>query len=249
MKTLLKLQKLDARINVCREREAEIPKQKIKFNTVRVRLTAELEEREQVCINFELEQRECESEIELRDSQVDKYQQQLNAVKKNDEYQALLHEIDQVRKHIGVKEERVLAILLELDDARARLEEDRKRIEEETKELDAECAEIDAELGIAVTQREELALQRGPLLEEVAGGLASRYARLRTKYPKGTVVVPLREEVCTGCNMHVLPQTANEVLQGNKMHSCQHCGRLLYHPGNVEDASAEAEEAATQLEA
>ena len=246
MKTLLKLQELDAKISTCRNRETEIPKQKIKFNTIRERLKAELAERELVCQNFELEQRECESEIELRKAQIDKYNEQLNAVKKNDEYQALLHEIDQVKKQIGVKEERIITILLEQDDAKARLEEDRKRIQEETKELDVECGEIDTELVVAVKQRDILVTERDPLLEQVAGALVSRYTRLRKKYRSGTVVVPLRGEVCTGCNMHVLPQVANEVLEGNKVHSCQHCGRILYHPGNVEDVSATAEEAATQ---
>ena len=144
--------------------------------------------------------------------QIDRYQQQLNAVKKNDEYQALLHEIDLVNKQIGVKEERILAIMMETDDATARLEEDRKRIQEETKEIDSECAVIDAELAEAVKQRELLEAQRTPLVDKVGQKLLSRYKRLRSRFLTGTVVVPLRDEVCTGCNMHMRPQIVIEVL-------------------------------------
>ncbi|MDK1021435.1 MAG: C4-type zinc ribbon domain-containing protein [Candidatus Hydrogenedentes bacterium] len=249
MNTLLKLQRLDARINACREREAEIPKQKSRFDIQRARLKAELDEREQVLQDLELEQRDCESEIELRRLQIDKYQQQLNAVRKNDEYQALLHEIDLVNKQIGVKEERILTIMIETDDATARLEEDRKRIQEETKEIDSECAVIDAELAEAVKQREILEAQRTPLVDKVGQELLSRYKRLRSRFLTGTVVVPLRDDVCTGCNMHMRPQIVIEVLQGDKIHSCQQCGRLLYHPENIEDAPEGTEEAASHLEA
>ncbi len=249
MNTLLKLQELDARINACQEREVEIPKQKSRFDIQRTRLKSELDEREQVLEDFELEQRECESAIELRKAQIDKYQQQLNAVKKNEEYQALLHEIDLVKKQIGVKEERILAIMVETDDAQARLEEDRKRIQEETKEIDSECAVIDAELAEAVKQREVLERERTPLVDNVGPELLTRYRRLRTRFRTGTIVVPLREEVCTGCNMHVRPQIVNEVLQGNKIHSCQQCGRLLYHPENFADAPEGTEEAASHLKA
>lgn len=249
MNTLLKLQELDGRISACRAREAEIPKQKVRFDIRRERLKAELDEREQMLRDLELEQRDCESEIEVRNTQVEKYQQQLNAVKKNDEYQALLHEIDQVKKLIGVKEERILAIMIETEDAAARLEEDRKRIQEETREIDAECAVIDAELAEAVKQREVLDGDRVPLTDKVGRELLTRYVRLRTKFRTGTVVVSLREEVCTGCNMHVRAQIVNEVLQGNKIHACQHCGRLLYHPGNFDDEPGQTEEAASQLEA
>ena len=249
MNTLLKLQELDARINVCREREDEIPKQKNRFNIQRERLKAELDEREQVLKELELEQRDCESEIEVRKTQIDKSQQQLNAVKKNEEYQALLHEIDLVNKQIGVKEERILAIMMEMEDSAARLEEDRKRIQEESKEIDAECAVIDTELAQAVKRREILEADRAPLVDQVGRELLSRYERLRKKFRTGSVVVPLRDEVCTGCNMHVRPQIVNEVLQGNKIHACQNCGRLLYHPENFEDVPEGTEEAASQLEA
>lgn len=244
MNTLLKLQELDQRISARLEREREIPKQKNKFDIYRERLKAELEEREQGRQALELEQRDCESEVEQRKQQITKYQEQLNAVKKNEEYQALLHEIDQVKKQIGIKEERVIAIMVEMDEATARLDEDKKRIDGETKDIDAQCAEIDQELAEAVVEREVLEAERAPLVEAVSRELLSRYDRLRKKFRSGSVVVPMREEVCTGCNMHMRPQIVNEILQGNKIHACQHCGRLLYHPENFADAST-AEPAAS----
>lgn len=229
MKTLLKLQDLDLRIEALKTREAEIPKQKSKFDIHRKRLAAELTEREKRCTALALEQRECEKDIAEKQAQIEKYDKQLFAIKKNEEYQALLHEIEMIRKQISLKEERIIAVMMELDDAKARLEEDKKRIDTELKDIQRQCAEIDEELGVAVRERESLEAQRAPLVKAVDPSLLSRYQRIRASKKTGPAVVPLNGEACTGCHMHVPPQVYNELLAGDKLHACAHCGRMLYH--------------------
>lgn len=248
MNGLLKLQQLDARIHTCHAREKEIPKQKTRFNTKREQLSAELKEREGKVKALEVEQRTCEGDIEQKKAAILKYQQQLNSVKKNEEYTALLHEIDTVKKGILQREERIIGIMVEMDEAKARLVEDRKRIGDEQKDLDKQCAVIDAELSEAVKQRNILEAERPGIAAHVSADLVSKYDRLRKKYPTGDVVVPMKDEVCTGCNMHMRPQIVNEILQGNKIHACQHCARLLYHPDNFEDEAGK-HEAASGVEA
>ncbi len=240
MKTLLRLQDLDLRIKACRDREGEIPKQKNRFNVQRERLQTELQEREQAYKALQIEQRTCETEIEQMQAQVAKYQDQLLKVKKNDEYQALTHEIDALKKHIGQKEERILSLMIEIDDAKARYEEDKKRIAEELERIDAECAAIDTELEEAIAARKELEQQRQPLAEQVDPKLRTLYERILAKRPGSRAVVSLRGEYCSGCNMKVLPQVVNEVL-GGKVHTCNHCGRILYYQEEMEEERANAQ--------
>lgn len=242
MKTLLHLQELDLKVEVCVALELEIPKQKHKFDIHRERLQAELVEREDLCRRHLLEQGDCEGEIEQKQEQIGKYEQQLNAVKKNDEYQALIHEIDLLKKQIGLKEERIITIMVELDDAKARLEEARERIRSEIDDIDRQCADIDAELSEAVEHRRELEAQRVPLVQEVDRDLVHQYQRIRASKKTGPAVVPLNDEVCGGCHMHLRAQVVNEVLAGNKTHTCGHCGRLLYYRGNVADPDTDAQE-------
>ena len=177
-----------------------------------------------------------------KQEQIARYQQQLNIIKKNEEYQALLHEIDLLKKQIGLKEERILNILIEADEAKARLEEDRKRIREELTDIDKQCAEIDTEFAEAVRHRQELEEQRAPLAGEVESALLGRYERIRRSGKTGRAVVPLNGDACGGCHMHERAQIVNEVMAGENIHTCQHCGRLLYHPANFEDESVGAQE-------
>ncbi len=241
MKTLLKLQGLDLKIEACKALEGEIPKKKRKFEIHKQRLAQELAESDKRCKDLVLEQRACESDIETRKADIARKEQQLLAVKKNEEYQALLHEIDMQKKQIALKEERIIAIMVETDEAKARLEEDKKRIERELAGIEAECAKIDKELVEAVARRSELEVQCEPLRAQIDKRLLSQYGRIRKAKKTGKAVVPLNDETCSGCHMSVTAQVVNEVLAGDKVHSCSHCGRLLFAPENfVEEGSGTA---------
>ncbi|NUM52144.1 MAG: hypothetical protein HUU46_00725 [Candidatus Hydrogenedentes bacterium] len=231
MKNLLPLQELDLKIEACRLRELEIPKQKGKFDVQKKRLAAELDERDKAFKALQLEQKDCERDIEQKQAQILKYKTQLNSVKKNEEYQALLHEIDMIEKQIGVKEERILVLMDEIDAAKVRLAEDKKRIDQELKQIAGQCAEIDAELAEAISSRHALEAQREPLRATVEPGLLSKYNRIRAAKKTGAAIVPMNGATCSGCNMAVTPQAVNEIL-GGKVHACAHCGRLLYHAEN-----------------
>lgn len=237
MKPLIDLQALDLKIEKYRQRETEIPKQKNKYSIHKQRLDAELKASEERVQKLVLEQREAEKDIQAKQDLIKKYEGQLLSVKKNDEYQALLHEIEIVKKQIGVKEERILAIMMEMDDAKAALEEDKKRIAAERKGIDQEFATIDTELAEAVKEREVLEAQRAPFIAEIDKRLLSQYERIRKGIKNGPAVVAMRNDSCGGCNMALRAQLVNEVLVRDNVRTCSNCGRILYHAPNYEEAA------------
>ena len=113
---LLELQKLDMKIAALRQSERDLPKQKDKYAIHRKRLAKEMKDSEERCKRLQVEQRECAGDIEQRQAQIAKYDSQLYAIKKNEEYKALLYEIDLLKKQISVKEERMIALMIEYDD-------------------------------------------------------------------------------------------------------------------------------------
>lgn len=236
MRALVELQSLDVKIERCRAQEREIPKQKSKYDVQKKRLEEELAACEQRTKNLLLEQRSCEAEVQQKQDQIRKYEGQLNSVRKNEEYTALLHEIEILKKQIAVKEERTIAIMMELDEAKQRLEQDKKRIGAEQDRIARECAKIDQELAEAVQDRKALEVQRPPLAERVDAATLRRYERIRVAHNGGRAVVPMDNESCGGCHMTLRAQMVNEILDpdNDKLHACSQCGRILYHPGNIE---------------
>ncbi len=228
---LLELQQLDIEIAALRAREQELPKQKDKYAIHRERLAGEIKNSEERCKRIVLEQRECEREIEQRQAQITKYDGQLFSIKKNEEYKALLYEIELLKKQIAVKEERALALMLEYDEMKAALAADRERIQIELNRVEEECAKIDAVLAETEAERKALQKQRPPKAAKTPPELLSKYERIRKA--RMPAVVPLTDEACGGCFMTVRPQIINEIMANDKIHACQHCGRILYYPGNL----------------
>lgn len=244
MLALLELQELDRKIAACKAEERELPKQKDKYAIHRKRLAAELKESEDRCKQIQLKQRECAGEIEQRQAQLQKYDAQLYSIRKNEEYKALLHEMELMKKQIAIKEERIIALMLEYDEAKAALEADKERIEAEQKKIADECKVIDDKLHKLTMERKELEKSRDPKAAKVPQELLSRYERIRRV--RTPAVVPLNDETCGGCFMAVRPQIVNEILANNKIHACQHCGRLLYHAANLESSPADSDEEGVQ---
>jgi len=228
LKKLLQLQAIDLKIEKYLAREKEIPMQKEKFNIKLQRLTKELEESEQRCKTLKLEQRSCEGDIEQRQADIRSKDAKLMSVKRNEEYQALLHEMELLKKQIGLKEERILSIMMDLEASEAQYEEDKKRIAREQAEIEEELKNIDEELAKAIAERQELEKKLRPLADTIEPKLLSQYKRIRRAKKTGAVVVPLHGETCSGCHMMIRAQIVNEILAAHKFHPCSYCGRLLY---------------------
>ena len=124
--------------------------------------------------------------------------------------------------------------------AQMKLQEDKKRIADEIRKLEEECARIDGELAEAVKDRKQQEGTRAPLAAQVEAGLLARYERVRRA--RTPAVVPLVEtnkqaEACGGCYMTIRPQVVNEIMAAKEYHSCSHCSRILYYPGNIEEVT------------
>jgi predicted nucleic acid-binding Zn-ribbon protein len=62
--------------------------------------------------------------------------------------------------------------------------------------------------------------------------IISHYDRLRVRGKKGVAVV--RNQVCTGCHMHIPIGQINMLMRGEDIQLCETCGRYLYLPDPAE---------------
>ena len=68
------------------------------------------------------------------------------------------------------------------------------------------------------------------------------YDRLRVRGKKGVAVV--RNQVCTGCHMHIPIGQITVLMRGEDIQLCESCGRYLYLPDPAEAAILSQVEAA-----
>lgn len=172
------------------------------------------------------EQHMIELEIETDKADLDKYQKQMKTIKTNKEYDALTAEIDSKKQGISDKEERTLAIMAALDEAQEKSGELKTRLKE-VKSGNAEQLEAlkDQESTLQAKIEDKLEKRKG-LAKDINKQIVGVYERIR-KGKGGQVVVTIRKRACSGCFKQIPPQRIQEIRRGDRIFSCDSCGRIL----------------------
>jgi len=175
----------------------------------------------------ELKKKALENEIGTANEQVGRYRSQQLQVRKNDEYQALGHEIERTQAAVGTLEERELEVMYAIDEARKKLAaagEDLKHNvgghEARIRLLREREAGLQSEFQAALAS---VAAARQVLDESVL----RLYDRLAGK-PGLPVVVAIREGKCDGCHLKISANVESETRKADKVVTCDQCGRIVY---------------------
>jgi predicted nucleic acid-binding Zn-ribbon protein len=158
---------------------------------------------------------------------ISKYRDQSLDVKTNDQYRALMHEIEFAQHEIRGNEDKLIELM---EKAEAR-EKDVKAAEAELK---AETAEIEKEKEVArekTAEDEKLLAEWNAKRDQVRSGVAEdllqHYERV-AKFRK-TGIAEVRDGKCTTCQVKLRPQVFAEVRAGEKLMICESCQRILYY--------------------
>lgn len=178
----------------------------------------------------EAKRKALETEIGAAEQAVARFKTQQLEVRKNDEYQALGHQIDTAQAQIGALEEKELEAMYAIDEAKKRL-----------KEAEATVAgAVVAHEGRIHLLEEKVATMRGQLAEtqaeleqargEVPAPALEAYVRIAKRTPL-PVCVPLRDQKCCGCHLKVSNGVQTDARTGAKIVCCDNCGRIVYWEG------------------
>src|ERR1700744_1318455 len=138
IENLLKLQEADKEIRRLQDEIAELPKRVVEIEQKLAGTKAELEKAQTAVKADEAAKRKFETNIGDLRGKISKYRDQSLDVKTNEQYKALLHEIQFAEKEIAATEDKILEIMVNAD-ARD------KEVKAAQAELKAEMAEIDNE--------------------------------------------------------------------------------------------------------
>jgi predicted nucleic acid-binding Zn-ribbon protein len=177
--------------------------------------------------DLKAQRRDTETEMAEMEEGIKKSRQRLMEIKSNIEYKAMLKEIAFKEDQRDQRETRILEIM--------------ERLEEANRAIAAKDQELEEQEAVLAGQREAVAAQVARLKAELAGQeeqrkklrkgvpapLLKRYEFIRQRR-HGTAVAPVREGVCMGCNMNILPQQFIDLQKGKEILQCPHCRRILF---------------------
>lgn len=70
---------------------------------------------------------------------------------------------------------------------------------------------------------------RSAISKDLEMRILHRYERLRGNKGETKAVVPVTNGVCQGCFISISTATLAELQRCNSLHTCDHCGRFIYH--------------------
>jgi len=177
--------------------------------------------------DIEVKIKGIELDIGTRRNTIARLKDQQFATRKNEEFQALGHEVTRYEGEVSKLEDSELELMVELDGAKPPVAEAQNKLKETKKHVDEELAEL-ADRAKAVAARvAELKAQRAQLAAEVDATTLSLYDRLM-KSKAGVAIAALIDGICQGCHMRVVIGTVQKLKANETITQCEQCGRILY---------------------
>jgi len=238
LEKLLILQDRDRKIRRTRGELAHIEPERQSFRLKVFEAQKALDNAKERVKQLESDRKSLELDVESKKQLIAKYALQQFQTRKNEEYRALAHEIEQCKEEIRKIEDSELELMEQAESAQKDVgrrnqaaTEMRKMAEEQIGQLNTREESLKKELEELETNREELASAAGDIAR-------SRYERL-LKNKGENVVVGVQHGVCGGCHMRVPPQLLVTCQAQQEIVTCSNCGRILYYTRDMDLAVAE----------
>jgi uncharacterized protein len=227
LEQLLVLQDRQQKIKQIQSEIQTLPLQRNHLESQLAASAAGVDALKQKARQLEVERKKLELDVGTRNETISRLKTQQYQTRKNDEFQAIGHEIDRYENEIRKLEDQELEVMIEADKFKGEIgaaEEKARAIKESVLR---QLNDLEAKSKALESQQQELAKDRETLASQIDDDLLNGFERLFNS--KGdAAVVAIEHGVCTGCHMKVTTATASRVKAGKEIVNCENCGRILY---------------------
>lgn len=227
LRALLILQDRDRRLLTLTKDLERLPKDEERAKSKLSGDEAAVKEIHDGLIDCDLRLKRLELDAGTRHTTIQRLKTQQFETRKNEEYQALGHEITRYEKEVDELETKELELMEEMDGLRASQKAAEAARAKTLVLVEEELAAIGTRRERLEAERAELTAERGRLAADVPEDLMPLYERLM-KTKSGMAVAPVVDGKCGGCHMKLIASTVVAVHNGMEITRCEDCGRILY---------------------
>ena len=228
LKAVVEVQELDQQVAGLTVLIDSLPKQ---IQTLQSQLAdfihAHEERKKRLAANLK-ERKDLEGDVKVIQEKITKHKDQLYQVKTNEQYRAMLKEIEGEEGNIRKIEDQILEKMIEAEDIQKHVQEAAARLEGEKARVAAEIKRLQDERQKDLGERERQQARRKEVAALLSESVLALYERIRTNR-SGVAVVEVRDGLCTACNVRLRPQVYNEVRRNDVVLTCENCSRILHY--------------------
>jgi hypothetical protein len=236
LKHLVELQSVDLRLGEVRAALATFPGRLAEVEARVEAARATLARAKDSLTTSLKERKKYELDVEQWKEKARKYKDQSFAVRSNEAYKALQHEIEMAEAEIAKAEDLLLERMIAGEDFERQVKAAEKNLKEVEAAAEANRATLRAEKKAVEEELARLTAERDATVAALPEDLLDHYQRIARRH-SGVAVSQVREETCTMCRVRVRPHVFQAL--GNpatqEIFHCESCTRILYF---IEEAAA-----------
>ncbi len=237
-KHLIRLQELDSEINKITLFLKQVPKRIQEIDNKIDQSKSLVTQAKEKLNQNQKNRRILEAKTQDAESKIKKLQSQLNDVRTNKEYSALLREIDEAKFAKEKSEELIITEMLNADEIEMEIQEAEAQAKESETRLSNDKNVIREEKQKMETRHMELLEEKNELQPKIPPEQLGLYLTIYEKN-NGVALSPVTDDFCSICQIRIRPQIINELIAGDKIILCENCGRILYWKGESHPAEQE----------
>lgn len=227
---ILTVQKYDMKLRDLETKYRSIPGERAKLKEEYLAAQAQLAAAKKNAAETDQTLKRTEADIAAQNDKIRKLLTQSALVKKNDEYQALMKDIEDTKGKISELETSVIELLDSQEAARKAVADQEREFAATEKQIREELAEFEQLVENIKAEAIKLKAEKKRFIPRVELNVYNSYQNILTR-DKGKPVVPIVEGSCGNCSLKVTPQAANEAKKGILVY-CDNCSHILYDPGS-----------------
>jgi predicted nucleic acid-binding Zn-ribbon protein len=227
LQRLIELQQIESRASVASKAIAEAPGRIAALDALLQSATTALASAKQALIDTQTARRSIDNDLLSANQRLDKYKDQVMAVKTNEQLHAMQHQIKAVEQEVGQHEERVLVNMMKADEVNAEIKRAEAALKAAQAKVAAERAAIESETKTHQATVSECAVARDKIVASMDNkGAIETFQRIAKV--RGTAVARAEGERCTICQVRLRPAVFAEVRKNDSLVQCDSCNRILY---------------------
>jgi len=177
------------------------------------------------------EKKHFELEIEVAQAELQKSQDKMKSIKTNKEYDALTTQITASKDKISALEENLLQTMEAIDKVKEEMSEYKSKHEELDKSNKELLQNLRREIDLIGEKIQRKADERKNIKIRISPRTISHYERVQ-RGKGGVAVVAVKRKSCGGCHKQLPPQMVQEIKRGDRLLTCDSCGRILLWIGD-----------------
>lgn len=227
LELLLKLQVIDYDLGELERSKEYLPDMMENLNRETKETQEKLDSTTSELEDARIRMKSLELEVATKEAGLQKFQQQMMSIKTNKEYDALVAEIDSIKEAISNMETELLETIEHISGLEENIEEYEESVSQvnsnNTEQLKILQKKVDS-ISDKVSGKEA---ERAEITGKILRRTLSLYERVR-KAKGRTAVVVVKKRACGSCYKALTPRQVQEIKKGDKIHTCENCGCLLF---------------------